>query len=787
MQVACARFNRLALAVAGACLVGSAPAWAVQAGVNVGEVQANTTHTKLWKRLQKTNKKLTQKKIFESGNSQLVINKDEMSGAGPVGGAAGALAMSPGVRVVSSGSVGANRAAISVDGLQQGWGGLNGGLTDNGSLGVTFDGVPMNNPGSGLWSTAQMPELSMLQGINITYGPGNPASRWYDSLGGTIGFVPVQPGTHAGGNVGLSLGSYDTENSHFVMKTGLMNGYSMVLAGAQTRASSFRNSPDGFANPNHDEVLFGKLIKAWNHGDVGLGAYMARSSSYRPSYIPVAPVPGLTVNGYLDTGASVPGPLYSQQTSGFYSLPPYAIWHKQANNDVDLLYMPLDIDLSRRTTMHNLLWYRHGLRLHNHFNDFNQGAANLFEYNNPSDTVYGDKLDWTIAMPANFVTVGGYVLHSRYNSRNAFYNPYYDAINNPTPTTYQSPEKYRSSYFDQIFGAVFLEDKVTLLPDLSVTPGVRFVHMGTQFTNAGLQDFPQANPANNQDQLPNASTSYNKFEPSVSGRYAVSRHIALYGSYAWAFENPQNGGGGGPFQQENASALVPEKAVSIRGGVKFHIRHAGLFRHFALDLDLYKLHLLDQLISVTLSNGNAIEATGDTRFEGANLYGEDDPVKGLHVFANLGLEKATYGNYTTGGVSYQGLTAAYVPKETLSAGVFYRIYKAGLVYMPKLWDVFTGPQHIFSNAAGTPLAQTMPGYNLVNGAFSVIIPTGAGGSGGGEQTVKITFSVLNLLNKQYNEYEYVTSGGYFGGASAGATLAYPGAPRTYYISADLRF
>ncbi len=781
------RLNRLA--VAGAWLsVGALPsAWAARQHVNVGEVRAQATTSATHKRPASTDKKLTQKKIFESAESQLVINKDEMSGAGPIGGAAGALAMSPGVRVVSSGNAGANRAAISVDGLQQGWGGLNGGLTDNGSLGITFDGVPMNNPGSGLWSTAQMPELSLLQGINVTYGPGNPASRWYDSLGGTIGFVPPQPGAQAGGNVGISLGSYDTENAHFVMQTGVVDGYSAVLAGAQTRSSSFRDSPDLFTNPQHDEVLFGKLMKVWSHGDAGVGAYMARSSSYRPSYIPVMPVPGLTVNGYLDTGASVPGPLYSQQTSGFYSVPPYSLWHKQANNDVDLLYMPLDIELSSRVALHNLLWYRHGQRLHNHFNDFNQGASNLYEYNNPFDTVYGDKLDWTIALPANLVTAGGYVLHSRYNSRNAFYSPLYDALNNPTPTSYQSPDAYRSSYFDQLFGAVFVQDKIAVLSGLAVTPGVRFVHMATNFTNAGLADFPQANPANNQDQLPGASTDFNKFEPSVSGRYAVSRHIALYGSYAWAFENPQNGGGGGPFQKEVSSALTPGKAVSIRGGVKFHVRRAGLLRRFSLDIDIYRLHLLNQLISVTLSNGNAIEATGDTRFEGANIYGEDDPIKGLHVFGNLGLEKATYGNYTTGGVSYQGLSAAYVPKETVSAGLFYRFYEAGLVYMPKVWDVFTGSQHIFSNEAGAPRAQTMPSYNLVNGALSVIIPTGTQAAGGGEQTVKVTFSVLNLFNRQYNEYEYVTSGGYFGGASAGATLAYPGAPRTYYISADLRF
>lgn len=47
--------------------------------------------------------------------------------------------------------------------------------------------------------------------------------------------------------------------------------------------------------------------------------------------------------------------------------------------------------------------------------------------------------------------------------------------------------------------------------------------------------------------------------------------------------------------------------------------------------------------------------------------------------------------------------------------------------------------------------------------------------------------VNNVLDTQYNPIEYITSGGYFGGNSAGAILVDPGAPSGWYVSANYSF
>ncbi|WP_297394550.1 TonB-dependent receptor [Acidiferrobacter sp.] len=752
--------------------------------VNIGAVNAAAHSSTAAKALKKTDKKLTAKKIFHAAQSEILIGHDELQAAGPVGGAAGALAQSPGVRVVSSGAVGAQRAAISVNGIEQGWGGLQG-LTSNGLLAVTFDGVPMNNPGSGLWATPQIPELSLISGINVIYGPGNPDSRWYDSLGGTIGFVPVQPTSRAGGNFGVTFGSYGTEGFHATIRTGLHDGYSAVLAAGTTQSNDYiQSQEDGFANPSHDQAIYGKVVKLLPHGNVGLGAYVADSRSYRPAFIPLAPIAGLTVNGFTSTGATIPGPLYSETTSGYYGGTPFSIWHKQVENATYLVYMPLNLHFSTVTALHNTLWYRHGNRLHNHYNDFNQGADNLFEYNNPHTATIGDKFVFDFTLPRNTVAAGGYYLYSVYNTRNAFYNP---EVTSPSGIayTYSYPSKYRSGYFYQNFAAAFVQDRIAIVRGLSATPGVRIAYFGTTYANLATTDFPQANLAYDPETQPNSSTTFTKVEPSLDIRYQWTRYLALYAQSSTAYQNPEVGGGGGPYQALPSSVLVPTEGRYDTAGLHVLVKHAGIARHFRMNLDYYHLSVTNQFINVTTSNGTSIEATGDSLYQGVNLSSEDNPVGGLHVFGNVGYERAHYVNYTTGGVAFAGLAVPYVPTETLTAGASYRYFRDGMVYDPKLWTTFTGSQNIFNNDTGAPSSQTLPAYNIWNASLGLVVPVGD--TDGRADKMKVVFSILNLLNKRFNEYAYVTSGGYLGGNSAGATLGYPGAPRTYYVSADYSF
>ena len=106
-----------------------------------------------------------------------------------------------------------------------------------------------------------------------------------------------------------------------------------------------------------------------------------------------------------------------------------------------------------------------------------------------------------------------------------------------------------------------------------------------------------------------------------------------------------------------------------------------------------------------------------------------------------------------------------------------------MVYEPRIWWQYTGAQNIYNNNTGAPTNQKLPAFGIWNAALRVNI---------GHQylfaalhKLSVNVDVLNLLNKQYNSYQYISSGGYYG--VAGQMLADPGMPRAVYVSLEGHF
>jgi hypothetical protein len=122
----------------------------------------------------------------------------------------------------------------------------------------------------------------------------------------------------------------------------------------------------GFITQAADYAYYGKVVKVFSNGNIGLGAYIAHSQGYRPTFIPESPIypgngnQGVTVNGYYPDGNSVPGPYFSQQTTGYYSSLAFDVWNKLARNHMYLIYSPINLKVSKSVSFHNLVWYREG-------------------------------------------------------------------------------------------------------------------------------------------------------------------------------------------------------------------------------------------------------------------------------------------------------------------------------------------------------------------------------------------------------------------------------------------
>jgi iron complex outermembrane receptor protein len=773
-------------------------------------------------------KSLKQKAIYESAYGDKALDRQQLKSAGVVGGAAQALSFAPGIGVSGYGQTGGTKASISINGISQGWAGASPGVVDNGGFAVSFDGIPMSNPITGLWETPEIPQTALLQGARITYGPGDPESRWYNNIGGGINFVPVEPSDRAGGLVQLTGGSFGTENADLILQTGKIDGWETVFAGGAGRANSFRTSPDGFAWPTRNYAGFFKTRKVFSDGDVSFGAYLGDGHGWRPTLIPTTPVPGVTVNGNPPPSPLQPGPLFSQQTTGFYSTVNENVWEKDDFNRVWLVYSRQNLRLDSRVTLHNQLWYRQGNRLHLHYNDYLSSPApsNLLEWNDPFSHDYGDKIWSDIYLPYNQVGVGGYFTNSEYNTLQHFYNPAdcytytgttplsgFGVTINPGNTFCGSPAfpdgGYRNNFWYVTNLAAFVQDAISPIASLTITPGIRAVTFDTDYYPEGSVEAPYASllataPAaltsgfTSQDHgvLPATSTHFNETEPSVSVRYQALRWLALYANWATAYRLPPVGGGGGLYQKQLPAGNLLEKGIEWQVGGKVFWPEVGDFSKVLINLNYYHLHFSNQFISscTTSSSANCTLATGDSLYHGINLSAEAN-LDALKMFTNLNIEKAYFVNYDNG-VSYDGLPVSDVPKSTFNIGAYWtHRLPGGIALKPRAWYQFVGEQAMWDNNAAAPSNRYLPSYGVLNVALAATLPSSWYGNA--VSAVKLKVEVMNVLDRQYNTFGYLAAdagGDIYGstvggpdGNGGGYVLAYPGAPRAVYGTISVRF
>lgn len=727
----------------------------------------------------------TQQQVFQSNQTVRVLDRKQMDAAGPVAGAAQIISYTPGANVTGYGNTGATKYTVTLNGINQGWGGY-GGFTGGGSLSVTFDGVPIVDPASELWQSPTIPQTNMIQNTTVTYGPGIPADRWYSNVGGGIEFTPVQPTAKLGGDVSLTYGSYNQKNIEFNLGTGLYHGWSAVIAGGYGSGDSFRQSPDGFANPSHDGAIFAKAVKTFQAGSFELGGYLSHSRGYRAQVIPGASNPLITLNGLPA------GEVYSQQSSGFYSTLPYDSYNKDDSNNMSLLYGRENIRLDNSTALHNTTWFMRITRLHNRLNDVYNLGPQQNEWNNPYTNTIGDRLWLSKSLAFNTFDVGAYYIHALYNSRNNFYNP----ADGGGTSIVNIGGQIRSSYFAQDDYAVFAQDDIHPIPMLHITPGIRYVGFQAGYSNGALNDFTFAPGVILNSHCPSTLTSTpgntnlqgascdsfqarTGFEPSIDAALTPLPWLTFYGGYDAELRSPSLGGGGGLFQKVKPGTYHLARGGYTQGGFKVHFVQAGPLNNVILGAATYHLNFSAQEIDIGLANGNTISANGSSVYNGLNAFFDADPISDLHVFANLNGETAKYTNYVVdaSGTNYNGVPVSYVPSTTLNLGAYYDVQRHDRTALePRLWYQFTGSQHIFDNSIGAPSNQTMPSFGTLN--LSINAPI---------KFLNLSVTMLNLMDKQYNEYEYISSGGYFGTPNGGYTLSYPAAPFTVYASVDFHF
>ncbi|MCY0873038.1 MAG: TonB-dependent receptor [Acidithiobacillus caldus] len=684
-----------------------------------------------------------------------------------------ALSIKPGIQINGyNATSGTARSTISMRGVKVGWNSVPGDLETNG-ITAEFDGVPLNSliQGTG-WHSVEIPLGPLLAGVNVLYGPSNPRDRWYDSIGGTVNFIPVQPSRDPQASVSAGYGSDQSQVYTAIASTGEHDGWSAVLATAYTHNHNFRIS--NFNTPARANQVYLKLRKEFSLGAFSVGAYWQRNDEYRPNMIPIDPIPGVTVAG-LNQNA----PLYSQKTSGFYSALNPEVWFK--NNIIEnyLAYSKLRLKIADDVELHDLFWYRHGRILHYRINTGFAGGDSEYYY--PYSETYGNRLVVDAKLPYhNKLSFGGYVINSNTDNRFKGYNALQGyPLSNPS---YISFNKFRNT-----FVSAFIQDQFAPVRALKIVPGLQFVQYQTSFTNNNLAEsvnYPNAAYNTN----PNTSRTFSRLAPSVGVTFTPSHWLSVYANYAMTYQNPT----GGNFNnaQTDLPALKPVKSTDYEIGVRLRREHWLGLQRVSGEINYYSDILSDETIPVALASNPTVITFGygKATLNGINLSLDADIDDNWSTYLNASYLHGYYNSYfsTTTNQFYDGYPVTDSPYLTAALGAKYKSYFAGNGVEVNLWDQYYGHSYLFDNNAGAPTRQQIPGYNLLNLSITVrnvnvghFIP--------GVKMASVAVYLTNILNRKYNATEYVTAGGYFNGNSAGAILDNPGDPRAFFVDARLKF
>jgi len=756
------------------------------------------------KELKKTDEKFTKKKIFKSTQAEHVVSKKQIESAALMGGGiANALAMAPGLHVnaVSGSASGAmGRDSIVINGVKAAYPWRGGQDLDDNAISFLFDGIPMMYLGASYdsqFDTMELPFANFFQGINVIYGPGNPNSRWFDSLGGTVNFVPVQPTPNMYDKVNLSYGSYDTYTLDDEMSTGMHDGWDGVVAAGYTHTDTFLNT--NWNAPDHAYAFYGKVVKLFNHNSFSMGAYAVRYKDYAFSEgTPVNPITGVNTIGYGVPNA----PLYSQSTSGFYSQLSQYNWDKYVENQVELLYSKLNLNLSKNLNLHSMVWYMHDDRIHimnDYYGDTPEGVASGFgiaeEYYSVPTDIMGEKLSFNYHLIDNNIKLGEYYTYSTLSDL-------YDGSEaESAPFAPNSSLDYGSFIADLSYFSIYLQDAIKPIENLTITPGLDYVGFQNVYSNdANSIYYPEylAGPEHNDnaEMIPNVSKNFYEMEPSLGLNYRLTKNISLFGNWSISYQNPNDRS----FQAGlNMDTVNPVRAEGIEAGIRFLIKKYAYLRNFVLNANYFQNIFSNENISnavSTVSNGIIYyNAEAENLDRGVNIYASDNPVYNLHLFTNIAFNDSHIISYATAGQSYNNYPDPNSPYTIFNAGVYYNIPQNSNIYTIKLWDNYTGSQYLWSYqyGAGEPTYTSMPAFNLVNASIG-LKTTALDNYMPGLKMTKITLSVSNLFNKQYNAMETYNAGGsgkniynYYQTPSSGLLQAWQGAPREIFLSASLMF
>jgi iron complex outermembrane receptor protein len=583
----------------------------------------------------------------------------------------------------------------------------------DGEYNITYDGIPWGDANGPTHHSTSFFPASTVGAVVVDRGPGEASQLGAATFGGSINIFSPEVSHERGGSQSLTAGSWNTYMSVTKLNTGDID----QLNGAHLLFNFQELSTDGALTLNkaraYNQLVRGvfplwdswklTVLGTWNytriHTNDNFGATLTQVGRYgknfaldnnpaNPTYYGYNLVVKHTYFNYAKLNGDLTPTLKLENTV-------YSYYYK---NDTESALDPTlsPTDIANRTGL-SITQAPGGKPV---VNGHVPGYTKLNVYK-----IYGDILHLDQELPFGKIKAGLWAETADTGPRSRYdYDATASTIGGPYVVDYRQKviagvpqyiEYLQNSGWHQYQPFVDFEWKVT--PELTVTPGIKYVHdkifVDSDVNQKSRQPFHD-------------SKTFTKTLYFLTANYKVQENLAVYAQYATGFLLPDISVT--QVVNPNLKDLTPQTSTNYQAGVVYH---AG---RITADADVYYIDFKNKLQTVTAPLAGGGSETVNFNLGGAKYQGIEGEVSfaatdHIVLFANgsINSAKAEGGTTTINGVPVVitgGKQISGAPKATAAAGVLWNDEN----WSVSLVDKYTG---VSWGAEGEPAAYKIPGFH----------------------------------------------------------------------------
>jgi outer membrane receptor protein involved in Fe transport len=677
---------------------------------------------------------------------------------------------------------------------------------NSGQFAETFDGVAINDMFNGGVTGQASTFTSVLfipanvDSVILTRGINNPAVNSYNSLGGTVNFLPRRPSDEFGGSLGGSYGSFNSYTTQASLDTGDFHGLKQLFQ------FDHRESDGWLANTQdrNTNAYYSATYDAPNGNKLSVVAVYDRNDGHRPFDMPL--------------------PLLKQD-GGFYQYP-LNVANEKAKDTQYMVIVGYKAALSSQIQFENKvfaggqnylrtsyanpadsnspyelpsqaetydywIYFPYGPTYNPKSVFGSKTAGNAYHFYGYTSYAFGDTPTVTVSLPRNTITTGGNITYGQLHSREYWYGDY-DVPQIPG---------YNDAWDEhdrRLFVSAYAQDEIKLLHDaVTITPGVKYQYANTIDTDDIAFFYPYGGTVRDSESFVSPTVGLNyKASERLSFNFAFGQNIKF--PDISAYYNAVPGTTASTPLTPPPIKIKPEHVNDFELGARYQ---AG---GFSAAVDLYREDFTDVFIDAfnPATYNTIVTNGGSARYEGAEIQLSDDvrldrwgDLRGYFNYAyndaefTSRFEADSIGSILSAGSS--GSTPVTVTPGEPMADVPQILITAGLAwsYAGFRFDAqgrYVGHQYILDNDSGTPATTTIHGYYLMDVGLAKTVPLKTAGPWA--KSVKFAIKVNNLFDKYYYNEAYVQSNIQGHTVYAGPTeFAAPGAPRSVIGQIEVAF